>query len=221
MGFWEWREAERRFDRALRLNPRSAHVHTSWSGLLVQLGRPAEALTMARTGVELDPLVPTWHWHLAFVHYFKGEYAEAVASARTAATLDPANFLAPAFEGLALLELEERNAAIAAFERALQLSGDVTFVLGNLGGGLARAGLRDDAQKVLETLLDRPATVTGRSVSVASVYFGMGDRDEGFEWLDRAVEEHDPQLAFAIRGLDLQGIRDPRLEAIRQRVFAR
>jgi serine/threonine-protein kinase len=221
MGFWAWRDAERSFATALRLNPRSAHVRMAWSGVLAQLGRPAEAVAMARSGVDLDPLVATWHWHLAFVHYFNGEYLEAVARARTTLALDPANYLARAFEGFALAELGEREAAVKSLETAAQSSGEATFVLGYLGAALILVDRRDEAERVLKTLLDRPARTPVRSVSVAAVYFGLGDLDQGFAWLERAVAEHDPQLTFALRGPYLRNADDPRVEPIRRRVFGR
>jgi serine/threonine protein kinase/Tfp pilus assembly protein PilF len=221
MGFWEWPDAERSFTTALRLNPRSAHVRMSWSGVLAQLGRSAEAVAMARSGVDLDPLVPTWHWHLALVLYFSDEYAEAVVRARTTLALDPANFLARVFEGLALAALGDWPAAVKSLEVAVQSSGGATFVLGSFGAALAVVGRRDEAERVLTALLDRPVTTPGRSVSVASVYFGLGDPDQGFAWLERAVAEHDPQLTFALRGPDLRHSADPRVEPIRRRVFGR
>jgi serine/threonine-protein kinase len=221
MGFWEWREAERSFATALRLNYRSAHVLMSWSGVLMQLGRPAEAVAMARTGIELDPLVPTWHWHLALVHYFNAEYVEAVERARTALALDPANYLAHTFEGLALAELGEWHAAVTSLETAVQSSGEATLALGFLGAALAHVGRRDEAEHVLKALVDRPARTSGRSVSVATLHFGLGDPDQGFAWLERAVGEHDPQLTFALRGPHLRASGDPRVEVIRRRVFGR
>ena len=221
MGFWDWRQAEHSFATALRLNPRSAHVRSSWSNVLMQLGRPTEAIAMARAGVELDPLVATWHWHLALAQYFNAEYRETVERARTALALDPANYLARAFEGLALAELGERDEAVKSLDAAAQSSGGATLVLGFLGAAFARVGRRDEAEQVLKSLVDRPATPSGRSVSVAAVHFGLGDLDQGFAWLERGVAEHDPQVTFALRSPYLQGSEDPRVEPIRRRVFGR
>ena len=76
--------------------------------------------------------------------------------------------------------------AIAEFRWAMD--GDAKAALAFLGYALARAGQRDSAQRILGDLL------TGRKYShgpfgVATVYAGLGDHDQAFAWLEKAVEE--------------------------------
>ena len=49
-------DTEAKFRRALELNPNSATTYFEYGFLMRDMGRPEEALTLHRKGVELDPL---------------------------------------------------------------------------------------------------------------------------------------------------------------------
>jgi len=58
-----------------------------------------------------------------------------------------------------------------------------------LGFVLARAGRVDETRRILATLLDRAAHDDGSAMDVAAVYAVLGENDQAFAWLERAVEE--------------------------------
>jgi tetratricopeptide (TPR) repeat protein len=104
--------------------------------------------------------------------------------------------------------------AIAEFRWAME-SGART-ALSFLGYALARAGRRDEAMNVLSDLL------TGRKYShgafgIASVYAGLGNYDEAFAWLDKAVDEG--SLRPYITGPMFEELRrDPRFARLKKRL---
>ena len=53
---------------------------------------------------------------------------------------------------------------------------------------MARAGRSDEAQAILSELLAGASESHG-AFGVATVYAGLGDYDQAFSWLERAVEE--------------------------------
>ncbi len=55
---WNWEEAERRFRRALELNPNNATAHHWYAGFLRAMGRFGEALREIDRAQALDPLLP-------------------------------------------------------------------------------------------------------------------------------------------------------------------
>jgi serine/threonine protein kinase len=222
MGFWDWRASEASFATALRLNPESAHVCMSWSLILLQMGRTDDAIAMARRGIALESMVPTWYWHVAIVLCARGDWLEAVEQARAALALDPACWMASVVEALALGLLGRVDEGVAAANRAVEDSGRASFPLGYLGSLLALAGRRDDAQRILDELLERHSRGAATPTNVAVIYMALGHRDQGLDWLDRAVDAHDPQTAYALRLPTAPGIRDDhRFASLEQRVFAR
>ena len=59
--------------------------------------------------------------------------------------------------------------------------------------------------------------VTG--VPAASLYGALGDLNEAFVWMEKAYEEHDPQLTYLKIGRRFEPLRhDPRFPQLVQRV---
>jgi len=56
---WNWAPAESRCERAIALNPRSAHLRNVYGVLLGVIGRHEESIAMLRRAIELDPLGPS------------------------------------------------------------------------------------------------------------------------------------------------------------------
>ena len=59
----------------------------------------------------------------------------------------------------------------------------------------AAAGKRSDAQRMLRDILDRYRHGdTAAAMGAALVYTTLGDRDQAFEWLERARQMSDPEV---------------------------
>jgi hypothetical protein len=88
---------------------------------------------------------------------------------------------------------------------------------GMLGHMLARAGQRDEANKVLADLHARRERTGGGAFQVAMVYAGLGDFDLAFAWLDRSID--DLSIGSVINGPTFEDLhRDPRFQRLRRRL---
>ena len=98
---------------------------------------------------------------------------------------------------------------------ATELSGGSSAMLGWLGLILAIGGKSAEARTLLDRLHERAANAYVPPASVAWIHLGLGEIDDAFEWLDRAVEAHD-QLIMPIKSYAiLDPIRaDPRFLAL-------
>ena len=80
--------------------------------------------------------------------------------------------------------------AIVAARRAAATAGDAeTSVV--LGYACARAGRRDEALRILGSLVERWRTGNGSAGRIAVIHAGLGDREQALDWLGRAQREHD------------------------------
>jgi tetratricopeptide (TPR) repeat protein len=61
----------------------------------------------------------------------------------------------------------------------------------DLGHAYGRAGERDKALKALEELKQLSQREHVAPGAFAFIYTGLGDKDQAFEWLDKAYEERD------------------------------
>jgi serine/threonine protein kinase/tetratricopeptide (TPR) repeat protein len=217
-GGWDWPRAETLYTKALRLNPRSAHIHSAYSLHLVVTGRTDEAVREAAEAVRLDPLLASWHAFEALVLYLARKYESAIRASALALDLDAKNWWAQSTGTLAKAALGDVERALQGYQPKLPTS--TPYVIGDFGFLLAAAGRRTEAEEQRYMLIEHRKTAYVAPVALACVSAGLGSIDETFAWLDRAVEERDPQLAFYVTGsMTLDAVRsDPRFREVRQRI---
>src|SRR5262249_1155739 len=101
------------------------------------------------------------------------------------------------------------------FGLALTGSRRGVFTLSAYGRHLVRAGKNPEAQKMLAEIDERAAKEYVAPVLRAKVHFALGNFDEGFKWMSKALDERDHGLAFLAADRDFDGVRkDPRFVAL-------
>jgi tetratricopeptide (TPR) repeat protein len=77
------------------------------------------------------------------------------------------------------------------FQKATAFSPKVTEYKGGLGYAYAREDRKAQARELLAELkeLSKRRYVSG--CDLASIYAGLGEKDQAFAWLERAYEDHD------------------------------
>ena len=78
----------------------------------------------------------------------------------------------------------------------------------------ARAGRREEAQKMLDDLIERSKQRHVPNASIALIYSALGNKDKAFEYLDKAYEAYDSWL-FQLHDPVWDLLRDdPRFKAL-------
>lgn len=205
---WDWRGAEQEFLRAFAIDPRYPTArHWYAMSCLAPMGRLDEALEQIQIAQSLDPVSAIISRDLALVRYYRREFDVALEQCDHTIELN-AHFSA-AYWALGLVQ-EQRGdieEAVAALQRAVQLSPQSPKMNGALGRALAVSGQPAQARRVLKNLR---ALARDRFVSpfeFALIFLALGDLDEGFSWLGRAVQD---------RSFDLTAVNvDPRFDSLR------
>jgi TolB-like protein/Tfp pilus assembly protein PilF len=205
---WDWTGAEREFQRAIALNPRSATAH-HWYAMscLAPLGRLDEALNELMIAHAIDPVSSIVARDLAVVHFYRRDFEMALEQCDQTIELNP--HFAPAYWMLGVIQEHRKDfdESAAAFQRAVHLSPQTPRMHGGLGRTFALSGRREQALEVLQKL---EAYAKERYVSpleFAWIQFALGDLDLGFTWLAKASDD---------RAFDLISIKvDPRFDALR------
>jgi len=129
--------------------------------------------------------------------------------------------ISPIGAGEALQVSGQLNEAIAEYRKAVELS-DNPSSLAHLGQAYARAGQREEAQKILAQLSEEAKSRYVRPYSFAYIYLALGDKERAIDEMERAYREHDAAGAAWVKVDpmfdDLRG--NPRFEALVQKVFA-
>lgn len=205
---WDWTGAEQEFKRAISLDFRYSTAHHWYAAsLLLPVGRNDEAREEMLIAQALDPISPIISRDLAKMHFYVGDYEAALEQCDNTIELDP--HFAPAYSLLGFVQERrgEFDEASAAFQHAIQLSPQSPSFRAALGRVLALTGKTSEAQKILEDLLDLSAKRYVPPFDLALLHIAMNQLDEGFVWLDKAVQD---------RGIEILSLKvDPRWESVR------
>lgn len=196
--------AEREYQLALKLAPDYATAHM-WYGLsLAWSGRYEEGLARLRKAQELEPLQLGTSANIGMLLYFSRRYDEAIDQLRKVLAVEPGLDHARSFLGRAYLRKGDPAAALAEFKQRKSLS---VGSYADPGMALAIAGRRDEAVAELDRLIALRREHYVSAYDIAAVQASLGNIDQAFEWLDRAIEER-----AQMRGL--LGV-DPSFDALR------
>jgi eukaryotic-like serine/threonine-protein kinase len=190
---WDWEGGEKAFRKAIENN---AGGHMNFSHLLNILGRPDEAMEHIEIALELDPLNPmVWSFY-AIDLVFARRFDEAIKAAKEALRIEP-----------------KAPVAFRAMIYALHMTGRYEEAWESIKSDLKNR-LPDQAQafdldfdelgyeralkQAAEALKTASESTNINPTSIADVYVFAGDTDNAIYWLEKAYEEHDPNLPYLL-----------------------
>jgi serine/threonine-protein kinase len=197
-----WSEAESEFRRAIELNPNNAAAHYFYAiGCLIPMKRIDDALEQYQTALSLDPLSSIVNTNYAVLLMEGRRYPESLAQFQKVLERDP-NFHPAHYK------LSQLYATTGRFAEAVS---EIQKIVSKPGSWSA------DAKSYRELLQDFKGT--DRSAAVAVAYAISGERDQAFEYLEKAYSDGDNELLLVIRYPALDPIRsDPRYADLLRRL---
>jgi tetratricopeptide (TPR) repeat protein len=198
---WRWPAAEPEFRRAIELRPNYAEARAFYSHYLYIMHRTADGRAQMQQAIETDPLSEFVRLLYGMSLEMDHQYESAEAQWRVALTTSPNSPVALTGISESLHYMRRYDEALEA-ERALwRARGDVETDEA-LRRGFAEAGYSSAMHRAAEVQALR-ATAEGqmpvRAVGVAKLYARSGQYAERqIEWLERAVESHDPNIPYVV-----------------------
>ena len=185
---WDWHGAEREFKRAIEINPKYTTAHYWYAYCLLGLGRFDECFVEINRALEIEPLSLVISRNLGEMYYFTHQFDKALDITLQTLEMDP-NFSQMHFQlGYIYLQMSRYDDALIEFQKESGLF--------EIGITYARMGKKADAQKVLDDLIRLANEKYYSAYEIASLYFVMDEKDQGFMWMKRALEEKDPFLIY-------------------------
>jgi Tfp pilus assembly protein PilF len=159
VGFSAWKaglpeEAEAGFRAALERDPGHMRSRLDLARVVLDLGRPGEALDLVSEAARRDPRNPEVQRMMGRVQHNLGDFEAAAQAYRRAVTLDPNDAWAMNNLGYLYLEQERWDDAVPPLARAVEVAGTVPLFRNNLGIALERLGHFDDAAASFQAALD-------------------------------------------------------------------
>lgn len=190
---WDWVGLESDFRRSMQLDPGYAIAHYWYAEYLMAMGRTAEALARVRHSWELDPLNSVINASVGMIHYLAHDYDGALVALRRGLEIDPSHYVSHLRVGLVCLQKNLANEAIDAMRQAVRHSGGSTEALAGLAQAHAVAGDTSAMAKIVAELGESGHRYVS-PYNVARLYGAMGDKRRALEWLEKAYQEHNPDL---------------------------
>ena len=192
---WDWQAAEKYYQRALDLDPKSAEAHYAYAHLLSNSGRYERALAEIKLARELDPLVLGTHAQEGQILLFAKDYDAALDRLRKAIDLDPNFWLSHLFLSRVCSEKGMHSEAVAEAKRAAELSGN-SQSHAYRAYALAKWGKFSEAREVLNELLKLSKSTYVPPYNIALAYNAVGDREKALDHLEKGFSERDVRMVF-------------------------
>jgi serine/threonine protein kinase/tetratricopeptide (TPR) repeat protein len=197
-----WTESESEFRRSLALNPNNAPAHYFYAfGFLANQNRQTEAIDQMRIALSLDPLSSIVNTNYAVLLMQTHRYPESLAQFHKVLERDSA--FAPAHYKLSQLYATTSRFADAVSE---------------LQGAFPKPiPVSSDARGYLQLILRMHGTDVTTAAAVAAAL--LGDRDQAFQYLEKAYVDGDNELLIGIRYPAIDPLRsDPRYKDLMRRL---
>jgi TolB-like protein/DNA-binding winged helix-turn-helix (wHTH) protein/Tfp pilus assembly protein PilF len=210
---WDWTGAQADLAKALAIDPSDSEVQHRYAFLLANLGRLSEAIAAQRKAIELDPLSSHAWENLGRYQMFNKDFAGADEAMRHALEIQPDSPFG--LNQLGALQLLEGNAAkaLATFQKV----DDEAFRLYGTSMAEYSLGHAKESRQALDELSAKHEQEAAYQIAEAHAW--RGERDEAFEWLDRAYEQRDGGLSDIKVNLLMASLHgDPRFQALVQKM---
>ena len=217
---FEFQQGFADYERSIQLSPNYANAHHWFAGALVAHARFDRAIAEEKRAVELDPLSLINNTDLGWSYFNARHYDEAIAQFRKTIEMESHFYLAHYYLGEALQMKGRLALAIVEYRIAADLNDD-PLALARLGQAYARAGQRDEAQKILARLTEEAKSRYVTGYCVALLLAGLDDKEGAIDALERAYRNNEGNEIYTIRVdplLDeLRG--HPRFEALAETIL--
>jgi TolB-like protein/Tfp pilus assembly protein PilF len=222
-------EREKEFKKAIELSPNYATAYHWWAEALVSWGRFDEGLAEYKKALELDPFSLAIGTDYAIALYYARRNDQSIDQLKKLIEIDPNyvriyTYLARVYQSTGKFE-----EALNAHEKRLTLEGadpqEVAKGKQAILNAYRTSGARGYWSKVLELTLQESGK--GQDVKdpvgLAKIYAQLGQRDEAFKWLDKAIQTRVTDEVFMMEvSPEWDGIRDdPRFAEILKKIGLR
>jgi TolB-like protein/tRNA A-37 threonylcarbamoyl transferase component Bud32 len=208
---WDWERAEAAFKRAIELNPNEPQARIFYSHFLAMLGRAAESNAQAQRASEIDPFNPFTQLLHGMQLGLIGRLEDAIATLLEV----PPNPLASIGLAWAHYRLGKMAEGLRHHARYFAMLGDTEIAQLLEQADDVRAALGQAA----DILAQRSENIFIKPMVIVQLYDWAGDLDQAFEWLERAYQLGDHEIAYLAVIPTSDAFRaDPRFSEMLQRV---
>ena len=187
----EFADAEREFQRALEISPNYANAQ-HWYGLFLSWdARPSEGLPHLRRAIELDPLNLQYNTNLGQALGNARQYDASVEQLKKTLEMDPNYANAHGQLSREYFSMGKYDLWLEEWKKAQRLfqQPDELAIAEAVAKVYSKSGLRPAKLREIEMRKQLAKRRYVDPAEIAYTYAELGDKEQTFAWLDKAVAE--------------------------------
>jgi TolB-like protein/DNA-binding winged helix-turn-helix (wHTH) protein/Tfp pilus assembly protein PilF len=191
---WDWAEAERRFSRAIELDPNDSWSRRWHALYLSAIGRSATAIEEITRAIELDPVSVSAHDAAGAIYFDARQYDKILEQAQRIHELSPNDPRALIHLATGYFHLGRMDQALDYAKRGVDASARNPAFLCLLAGTQYRAGLIKEAEATFAEVMQLAGKGYVPNVFLAITMLVMRGPDAAVPFLQRAFDARDTYL---------------------------
>ncbi len=218
---WNWKLAFESLQKAISLNHGAIDAYDMLGFYYIVMGQKEKAVEALEYAETLDPLSPVISQSLGNMYIFSERYDDAIRQADKLLEMEPRMRIAIEMKGWATGMKGDWETALRYFEEVQRLTNHP--LKGWMGAGFtyARLGMKDKALEVIRKMEQREREEPGVVIDadIAAVWFGLGDYDKTFYYLNRCIDKRMGPVSYFTEYPPYRPIKsDPRYADLKKRM---
>jgi len=193
---WDWPAAEKELRFNLPLSPQSVDALSCALHFADPMGGNERAISEIKLALDLDPVSLPPNLEFGCASYYGRRYDQAIDQYRVALALYPNVPLVYYGLGRSYGQRRMYKEAIDELSEGKALSGDWPPMTAELAYVQAMSGNKVEGRRSLDELRKVAAQRYVDPYLLATVYIGLGETDETFEWLNKAYEDRSSSMPW-------------------------
>lgn len=218
---WNWKEALKELQLALKLNPGSLQAHYLLGFYYVIRGEYDKAMESIKQASQLDPLSPVVLQALGNIYVINEQYDEAIETADKLLEIHPGMRAAVELKGWATGAKLGWEASIPLFKQVHEMTNHPLKGLMGLGYAYGKTGQTEKALECIRKMEQRHEEDPDAIVDpdIAAIWCGIGDFDKSFFYLNRCVDQRVGPVTYFMSYPEFNEIKkDPRYDELVKRI---
>jgi TolB-like protein/class 3 adenylate cyclase/Flp pilus assembly protein TadD len=216
---WKWQKAYDALQKAIQLNPGSVQAYEMLGYYYIIKGQKELAVKTLEAAEQLDPLSPAISQSLGSMYIFSWRFDDAIRQADKLLEMNPEMRSSIEMKAWSIGMKGDWKEASRLFMEVHKLTKHPLKGLMGLGFAYGRLGETEKAMECIRKMeqrqLDEPDSVI--AADLAAVWFGLGDYDKTFHYLNICVEKRMGPISYFLEYPPYEGIKnDPRYHDLKQ-----
>lgn len=202
---WKWEESLKEYRHSIKLNPRNASVHASYSNLLDILGQNDEARAEINIALKLDPLSYSNNYLSAMYYYHEKKFEESLVGFQLAKDIYPADLWAYWSCLLIYFWKSDGPSVVGELQKILSMSINTIKNIDNVKRIYDQSGNIG----ILNWLIKLELQKTNPSPIMLAIFnFYLGNKEEELLYLEKAVNERSPWIPRMNNNPEIEWLRN-------------